>query len=117
MPNISIKDVPEVWATTLRQRALRNHRSLQGELMAIIEQAVQDRSTAPGEMPFPGASLPARTSQQGTVVGYDRQGHPITRHGWKTIEQIAAELRTKYPEPVRGAPLAVDIIRGDRDSR
>lgn len=118
MPNISIKDVPDAWAATLRQRALRNHRSLQGELMALIEQAVQDnRSTAPGEMPFSGASLPDRASRQGTVVGYDRQGHPITRYGWKTIEQVAAELRAKYPEPVRGAPLAVDIIRADRDSR
>jgi len=42
MPNISIKDVPEQWAETLRQRAARNHRSLQGELMAIIERAVQE---------------------------------------------------------------------------
>lgn len=41
MSNLSIKDVPEAWAESLRQRAARNHRSLQGELMAIIEQAVQ----------------------------------------------------------------------------
>ena len=40
MSNLSIKDVPEAWAESLRQRATRNHRSLQGELMAIIEQAV-----------------------------------------------------------------------------
>ena len=33
MSNISIKDVPEQWAETLRQRAARNHRSLQGELI------------------------------------------------------------------------------------
>ena len=48
MANISIKDVPEQWAEALRQRAARNHRSLQGELMALIEQAVQaDVSAAP----------------------------------------------------------------------
>lgn len=117
MPNLSIKDVPEAWAVTLRQRALRNHRSLQGELMAIIEQAVQDGPLPPRDAPLSGASSPTRSSQQGTVIGYDRQGHPIMRYGWKTIEQIAAELQTKYPEPVRGAPLAVDIIREDRDSR
>ncbi len=118
MPNISIKDVPDAWAATLRQRALRNHRSLQGELMAIIEQAVQDnRSTAPAEMPFSGDSSPTRISQQGTVVGYDRQGHPIMRFGWKTIEQIAAEHRLRFPQPITGGPLAVDIVREDRDSR
>ena len=38
MANISIKDVPEAWAEALRQRAARNHRSLQGELMALLEQ-------------------------------------------------------------------------------
>ena len=37
MATISIKDVPDPWAEALRQRAARNHRSLQGELMAIIE--------------------------------------------------------------------------------
>lgn len=42
MPNLSIKDVPEDLAEFLRQRAARNHRSLQGELMAIIEAAAQE---------------------------------------------------------------------------
>jgi plasmid stability protein len=37
--NLSIKSVPEAWAERLRLRAERNHRSLQGELMAIVEQA------------------------------------------------------------------------------
>lgn len=41
MPNLSIKDVPEDLAEFLRQRAARNHRSLQGELMSIIEAAAQ----------------------------------------------------------------------------
>ena len=43
MPNLSIKDVPEAWAEALRQRAARNHRSLQGELMAIIETAATEK--------------------------------------------------------------------------
>lgn len=37
--NLSIKNVPEAMATKLRERAERNHRSLQGELMAILESA------------------------------------------------------------------------------
>ena len=39
--NLSIKSVPDDLATGLRDRAARNHRSLQGELMAIVEAAVQ----------------------------------------------------------------------------
>ena len=36
---LSVKNVPEKLAERLRQRAARNHRSLQGELMAILEDA------------------------------------------------------------------------------
>src|SRR5258706_12582440 len=37
--NLSVKNVPEAIAAKLRERAARNHRSLQGELMAILENA------------------------------------------------------------------------------
>jgi plasmid stability protein len=37
---LSIKDVPPALAQALRERAARNHRSLQGELMHILESAV-----------------------------------------------------------------------------
>ena len=36
---LSIKNVPDELAQRLKERATRNHRSLQGELMAIIEGA------------------------------------------------------------------------------
>ncbi|MDP1647643.1 MAG: Arc family DNA-binding protein [Rubrivivax sp.] len=39
--SLSIKDVPEALAERLRLRAARNHRSLQRELMAIVEAAVE----------------------------------------------------------------------------
>ena len=39
--NLSIKNAPEATVARLRERATRNHRSLQGELMAIVEAAVQ----------------------------------------------------------------------------
>jgi len=41
--NLSIKNVPDKLAGRLRERAARNHRSLQGELMAILEQSVMDK--------------------------------------------------------------------------
>ena len=39
--NLSIKDVPEEQVEVLRERAKRNHRSLQGELRAIHEQTAE----------------------------------------------------------------------------
>jgi plasmid stability protein len=41
--NLSVKNVSEALATKLRDRAARNHRSLQGELMAILEDAAMER--------------------------------------------------------------------------
>ena len=38
--NISIKNVPDEIADQLKKRATKNHRSLQGELMFIIEAAL-----------------------------------------------------------------------------
>ena len=114
MPNISVKDVPAQWAEALRQRAARNHRSLQGELMAIIERAVRDDGQLAPESV--DVRAPFRAGQ-GVVVGYGAGGHPIVRRGWKSVEQIAAELAAKYPEPMTDLPLGVDIIRADRDSR
>lgn len=96
MPHLSIKDVPEEVAEALRRQAARNHRSLQGELMAIITAAAeQPRSAAPEAQP--------------PLQGW--------RRGTRTIEDLIEERRQKYPEPVRGGPLGVDIIREDRDSR
>lgn len=43
MPNLSIKNVPEPMMARLRARAKQHHRSLQGELMTILEEAVQPR--------------------------------------------------------------------------
>lgn len=103
MPNLSIKDVPEALAEALRRRAARNHRSLQGELMTIIERAAED--IAPDVQPV-GTPDSTPGARRGAV-----------RRGWKTIEQIAQEHRLRFPEPILGGPLAVDIIREDRDSR
>jgi antitoxin FitA len=42
--SLSIKNVPDKVAVALRERARRNRRSLQGELLAIIEQATTERT-------------------------------------------------------------------------
>jgi antitoxin FitA len=38
--NVSIKNVPDDLIEELRKRAKRHHRSLQGELMVMLEEAV-----------------------------------------------------------------------------
>lgn len=100
MANLSIKDVPDALAEALRQRAARNHRSLQGELMAIIERAAQDAD------PVPAAQSAGQHLRRESV-----------RRGWKTIEQIHAEHLERFPKPFTEGPMSVDIIRQDRDRR
>ena len=41
--NLSIKKVPKYVLESLRARANRNHRSLQGELLVILEESVSPR--------------------------------------------------------------------------
>jgi antitoxin FitA len=93
MPTLSIKNVPPALLTRLRERADRQHRSMQGELMSIIQDA-----------------LASTGAQSGTPV-------PATRSGTRRIEEIAAEHRAKHRQPFDNAPRAVDILRAERDAR
>ena len=43
--DLSIKKVPDDVAERLRARAKRHHRSLQGELLSILEEAAEVRNT------------------------------------------------------------------------
>jgi len=112
MPNLSIKNVPEALAERLRQRAALNHRSLQGELMAIIQQALDTQVAE---------SRPTAAVTNAAAGGYTAAGHAAARMrptaGSKTIAQIAAEHRARHPVPLAASPRAVDILRAERDSR
>jgi plasmid stability protein len=44
MTDLSIKGVPTEQVASLRERAARNHRSLQGELRAILDAALQPKA-------------------------------------------------------------------------
>ena len=44
--NLSIKNVPDQIAQGLRERAVRNRRSLQKELLVIVEEAVRQDAPA-----------------------------------------------------------------------
>jgi plasmid stability protein len=94
MPNLSIKNVPAEVVGKLRERAAANHRSLQGELMALVSQAV--------------------IGSAGAVAALETRG---VRRGYKSIEQIAAEHRERLKRPIRKGGRSVDMIRADRDAR
>ena len=69
--NISIKNVPEEKVAQLRARAKRNHRSLQGELLALIEAATEAESPPQKTMTIDevieqGLRLGLRTPDQAT---------------------------------------------------
>jgi plasmid stability protein len=72
--NLSIKNAPEKVVRKLKKRAERNHRSLQGELMAIITEAVEEKP------PLTAAEILRRTralgltspSESASIIRADR---------------------------------------------
>jgi antitoxin FitA len=74
--NLSIKNAPDRVVQQLRERAARHHRSLQGELLAIIEAAVgEDRPATPADVLAGVRRLGLRTpSEAAAVVRADRDG-------------------------------------------
>ncbi len=74
--NLSIKNVPDQLADRLRQRAEAAHRSMQGELMAILEAALEDRPPLhPKEILDRLTALGLRTKREAaTDLRRDRDG-------------------------------------------
>lgn len=67
--NFSIKNVPDKIADRLKRRAAKNHRSLQGELMAIIESAVADVDNyTPHDLLDTVRSLGLKTSSESSAI-------------------------------------------------
>ncbi|HVY16096.1 MAG TPA: Arc family DNA-binding protein [Rhodopila sp.] len=67
--NLSIKNAPDDVVDRLRQRAERHHRSLQGELLAIIEEAVQaERQLSPRQFLAEVRRLGLRTSADAVAI-------------------------------------------------
>jgi plasmid stability protein len=88
--NLSVKNVPDELAERLRRRAAANRRSLQRELLNILESAV-------GHSGMPRA-----------VAGPEGPRETIT------IEQLAEITDKLFPQ---GTPSSVGFIRRMRDRR
>ena len=70
---LSVKNVPADIARRLKARATRNHRSLQGELLAILSEASQ--VTTVSELTALVQSLQLRTpSESAAMIRADRHG-------------------------------------------
>lgn len=88
--NLSVKNVPDELAERLRQRASANRRSLQRELLSILEAAA-----GPSRMAHAGAGA---EKPRGTI----------------TIEELAEITSKLFPH---GTSSSVDYIRRMRDRR
>ena len=75
--NLSIENAPDEVVQRLRQRAERHHRSLQGELLAIIEEAVRpEQELSPAELLAEVRRLGLRTSgDSAAIIRSDRDRH------------------------------------------
>lgn len=75
--NLSIKNAPDAVVQKLRERASRHHRSLQGEMMAIIEAAVAgETTTSPLELLSELRQLGVATPGEAeALVRAERDGH------------------------------------------
>jgi plasmid stability protein len=71
---LSIKNVPDRIAQQLRKRAAANHRSLQGELMAILEDAVQPTITIEELAAHAKASGLRMPNESVAMIRADRDG-------------------------------------------
>lgn len=75
--NLSIKDAPDDIVQRLRERASRHHRSLQGELLAILEESVRTpEPLSPEQVLDQVRQLGLRTASEATdIIRADRDGH------------------------------------------
>jgi antitoxin FitA len=68
--NLSIKNAPDNIVELVRRRAERNHRSLRGELLAIIEEAVRQQQVwmTPREILEQGQRLGLKTASDSVEI-------------------------------------------------
>jgi plasmid stability protein len=114
---LTIKQVPERVAVALRKRAERNHRSLQRELMAILEQIAHQedllRQTAPARVAEPTAAY-GKASTKSRKPSSEEPYRVISRGGTLTLQELWERAKalgeSEYNESTAD-------IRRDRDER
>jgi antitoxin FitA len=134
--NLSIRNVPDDVADRLRARAKQNHRSLQGELMVIFqdatrpegpdmregqreyrtEQPAREKRKSKTEEPHGRAKKHSAQQSRGEtgaqMMGWDHSGHPTTSPQPLDAVEALKQMRTLG---VRTKDEVVRMIREDRD--
>ena len=112
--DLSIKRVPDVVARQLRRRAEHHHRSLQGELMAILQEAVaaapaqgSARETAAPVSSQAGRRI-APASESALIIRQAREGRTFTV---TDLHRFVSALGPKTSDD------STRLIRQGRDSR
>jgi plasmid stability protein len=73
---LRVENVPEEVAAQLEERARRSHRSFQGELLRILEKAVEEVRLTPAQVLEKVRSLNLKTaSESAEFVRQDRNAH------------------------------------------
>ncbi|MGH8161026.1 MAG: FitA-like ribbon-helix-helix domain-containing protein [Gammaproteobacteria bacterium] len=113
---MTIKQVPDRLASQLRRRAEANRRSLQRELLLIIEHAADevtaDHVREPAHpiyrMVFDKPAKPAHKSRAGTSTTPQTESGRLSLEAlWRRARQLGAQMPAESSE----------IIRRDRDAR
>lgn len=105
--NLSIKNVPDDLAEQLRARAARNHRSLQGELVALLEHALGDAvSSGLGEQMNPYGAEERLTASE---VLKRTQKSVIRTEGESVVDMIRRTRDGAYAPMPKGT-LTVDEV-------
>ena len=110
---LTIKEVPDLVADKLRARAAASHRSLQGELMAILEEAMLQSARQAGE-PEPPAYFTRSAAQ--------RASQPAARkapvHGRRlTLGELWERSRRLGPGSKTESAAIVRALRDERYGR
>ena len=121
--SLSIKNVPDELAERLRARAKQNHRSLQGELVAILEETVvPQRKLTVDEVLESARALGIRTPDESTqIIREERDSRDLSAlleenrpPGRLTVDEGYQRMRDSG---IQTPDESVQIIRELRDSR
>jgi antitoxin FitA len=106
---LTIRNVPDEIAERLRTRAERNHRSLQGEMMALLEQSVGERGLGEEVREYRSQSAPKLTFEE--VVGRAKKRGPLRSEAERKEESIVEMINRMRDERTDHIMQVVDNAR------